>query len=360
MSLRTIYHTHDMMEQRCVYPVIVATYLSHTESFTYPKVGPLTEITSIQTHHNLRELYNTTFISDGCHPSDQYNPNTALDDTIGTYLTNYIIGIVGCLGVIVTYWRFNKHDNNKHDTSSAVVSSYHVKHHYYLMGYYALSSMGYSLAGVGHQLYNTINDNPRGHDAVFATLLFCVALGVVCAQFELIICARTTETMTNSSSNQKHDLNDVDIENNNDAITTTKRQCCNRNRYSYLIIAVLGIFIVTVLFSIVMGLSQRDLEPIWTIAGVYIFLGITAVSLVYLILYRDWGARLGGLVYATGFVVQVTLASRCGEDAYEDCFVECPLPVNFNHNALFHVLVVVGMLIQMMFGRYDGKRRSCI
>ena len=65
-------------------------------------------------------------------------------------------------------------------------------------------------------------------------------------------------------------------------------------------------------------------------------------------------------MYATGIVVQVALASWCGEDAYQDCFVECPLPVNFNHNALFHVLVVVGMLVQMMFGRYDGKRRSCI
>jgi len=318
-----------------------------------------TDILQIIHHHNYhRELYNTTFVSNGCHPSDQYDPNTALDDTIGTYLTNYAIGIVGCLGVVVTYWRFIKHDNNKHDaSSSAVVSSYHVNHYYYLMGYFAWSSVGYSLAGVGHQLYTTVDDNPLGHYAVFATSLFCVALGVVCAQLELIIGARTTET--NSSSNQKHDLNGVDIE-NNDSITTTKRQCCNHNRYYYSIIAVLGIFIVTVLSAIIMELSERDLEPIWTIAGVYIFLGITAVSTVYLILYRDWGAGLGGLVYATGIVVQVALASRCGDDAYEDCFVECPLPVNFNHNALFHVLVVVGMLIQMMFGRYDGKRRSCI
>ena len=64
-------------------------------------------------------------------------------------------------------------------------------------------------------------------------------------------------------------------------------------------------------------------------------------------------------MYATGFIVQVTLESRCGDDGYEDCFVDCPLPANFNHNALFHVLVVVGMLIQMMFGRYDWHRRSC-
>lgn len=42
-----------------------------------------------------------------------------------------------------------------------------------------------------------------------------------------------------------------------------------------------------------------------------------------------------------GFVIQVSFGGVCGIGGYEDCFEECPLPdpANFNHNAIFQILV---------------------
>ena len=60
-----------------------------------------------------------------------------------------------------------------------------------------------------------------------------------------------------------------------------------------------------------------------------------------------------GKLFAVSFmggslVIQVVLAGDCGSDAYEVCFVDCPLPdpMQFNHNALFHSIFAVGLFLQ--------------
>ena len=47
-----------------------------------------------------------------------------------------------------------------------------------------------------------------------------------------------------------------------------------------------------------------------------------------------------------GYAVQVLLAPTCGTVGYKDCFEKCPLPAPyFNHNALFHVFYVFGVFV---------------
>lgn len=55
----------------------------------------------------------------------------------------------------------------------------------------------------------------------------------------------------------------------------------------------------------------------------------------------------GILAFAAGIVLQFILSGTCGGDGFEDCFVDCPLPnpTIFNHNALFHLFVIVGYML---------------
>jgi hypothetical protein len=46
-----------------------------------------------------------------------------------------------------------------------------------------------------------------------------------------------------------------------------------------------------------------------------------------------------------GLLLQVSLAPACGAEGYQNCFIDCPLPApTFNHNALFHVAVLVALV----------------
>lgn len=46
-------------------------------------------------------------------------------------------------------------------------------------------------------------------------------------------------------------------------------------------------------------------------------------------------------------IEQFVLSGTCGVGGYEDCFANCPLsdPTVFNHNALFHILLLVGVCL---------------
>jgi len=47
-------------------------------------------------------------------------------------------------------------------------------------------------------------------------------------------------------------------------------------------------------------------------------------------------------------VLLTTFDSFAQQRAYENCFEECPLHYTFNHNAVFHVLFLLGLLILMV------------
>lgn len=54
----------------------------------------------------------------------------------------------------------------------------------------------------------------------------------------------------------------------------------------------------------------------------------------------------GIFVVVSSFLTQFSLRGKCGDDGYVVCFEECPLdPIRFNHNALFHVILLIGLVI---------------
>jgi hypothetical protein len=45
-----------------------------------------------------------------------------------------------------------------------------------------------------------------------------------------------------------------------------------------------------------------------------------------------------------GALVQVILAPACSYAAYEDCFEDCPLPYDMNHNFVYHIFQITSVL----------------
>uniref|UniRef100_A0A7S3Q8B1 Uncharacterized protein n=1 Tax=Chaetoceros debilis TaxID=122233 RepID=A0A7S3Q8B1_9STRA len=61
---------------------------------------------------------------------------------------------------------------------------------------------------------------------------------------------------------------------------------------------------------------------------------------------KNVGKLVGMLVSVLSLTPQIILSGACGDDGYKACFEDCPLdPIKFNHNALFHVILLIGYVI---------------
>ena len=81
--------------------------------------------------------------------------------------------------------------------------------------------------------------------------------------------------------------------------------------------------------------------------------------LLYFSIIKDRLAGIGFMLTLAGLFLQLGLAPTCGSAAYDDCFQDCflPSPGTFNHNGLFHVMIILAMIIQL-FARFVPMEES--
>ena len=246
-----------------------------------------------------RELYDADYVAENCPPSE-YDSDTQLDNTVGTWATNYVIlgvGLLGCLLILVRM-RLQQQkqqpdaDNNNH------------KRKVWIALYFGGTGLAYGIGGFGHQWHDSLAEKSDAWDIAthivnalaLLSLQFYVALPILERTFRVVVTLICVAFLAVAWALQEQ--------------------------------AIMGLYMVLVLFGM----------------GFYFFSWKQ----------RDWVPSAGCIVYMSGLLVQVILAGRCGDAGYQDnCFRDCPLPdpMTFNHNALFHVLVAAGLTIQL-FGRY--------
>ena len=247
---------------------------------------------NIPQHH--RDLYDAEYVAAHCPPSD-YDSDTNLDTTVGTWSTNYIIAGVGLLGCLYFYYFgvVRRREGGEKQRRKLWIALY-----------FGGTGLGYGIAGVAHQLYDSKDAKSIVWDL---SAHLCNALGLLALQFYVVL---------------------------------PLFERLFRVGVSVLCLAFLGV---------AWALQSQAIMAIYVLV-VLLGMGFYFFSWKQ----RDWMASLGCLVYMTGLLVQLILAGRCGSKAYEEnCFAHCPLPdpMTFNHNALFHVMVIVALIIQL-FGRY--------
>lgn len=278
-----------------------------------------------------RILYDYDFLAQGC-PPESYDPIYKQDDTPGTYWTNYIIALFGLVIAFRIWWIIPKQTKenvtenaserspgksleSSYDENSLELQGPTKKHSndlthngdatkftrnsqassYARISYFALTASGYAIAGLGHQLRDSTEN--RFYFIFFSFLLVCsglVSLQSDLAQGRLIL---------------------------------------------QLLAGLLG--------AATLGLTHF-VHP-----GVLVLYNILALIFVSIIYMRkgqikSWLFGAGSLSIVLGLVELLALNSVCGDDGYEHCFEDCPLPnpESFNHNAIFHISVIIGLTLQ--------------
>lgn len=334
-------------------------------------------------HHQSRQrfLYDVAWIDAGC-PSETYDPDsTAVDNTVGTYVTNYVIGAVALISFLIYAHKSIKTPTStsvltrqsvKNDgndkalsipeaalESSAKVATHNTKRsncslfsfplilqqeRVWSSIYFLCNGIGYILAGHSHQVftlttqYTSPSTDKLSWDlGLYMVLLAQIAWQVSASEMVLMVSGRRSSTLA-----------------------TTDPQQVNHHRHGIIttITRIFNVICLVVLTGVFFGTLQEHL----ILVGAYMVILAIVTSIVYgkLRIHTPCGvvaSILGNLCLLAGLMVQVLLEGTCGSPGYQDCFQECPLPTNpavFNHNAVFHILVAVGLTLQAI-GWYQSR-----
>ena len=100
-------------------------------------------------------------------------------------------------------------------------------------------------------------------------------------------------------------------------------------------------------------LSSFFVVGLWILTSYLIYLGRHVIGLARSTQQPPSRAKHvlnieAAIVGVISLMIQASWEPACGLAAYEVCFEDCPLPnpTVFNHNALFHVLMVVSLVVQ--------------
>ncbi|KAL3902510.1 MAG: hypothetical protein SGILL_010796 [Bacillariaceae sp.] len=260
------------------------------------------------THH--RELFSQEYIASNC--TIAFDPFTNVDDTVGTWASNYVIGAIGILlGIFFLANVYPCRRNPAPEWPSTTIQQQKNTALFWQSLYFILTALGYGVAGVHHQVYHSVDSRPEA---------FVVVPGILVIVSMIPLQLSVTEVWDNSRG-----VRDI-------------------LRLVHACVAA-AMVIVTVLLETLLATGFYNLVVLVVLAGYYIrcFTSSGRSIMRYI-------AAMGNAFIIAGLLAYVFLAPVCGsEEAYENCFRDCPLPTNplvFNHNALFHTLVALGLLFQ--------------
>jgi hypothetical protein len=218
--------------------------------------------------------------------------NSNTDDTFATYASDYLIALIGVVAAVAMA------------TNTNASSIYKILS----ICFFAFTGLGYGIAAVLHQILHEDFQHSLPEHQIWWKLSY---IGVLIGSAGLCVLGN-------------HLL-----------------PCCEDPGRATIL------YVLDAIASLIHGAAivQTMIDPQLLVTG-----ALTAVVMLYLLVVwavrAQWVKAVAMLFCVGGMIVQITLSSSCGDAAYESCFAECPLPAPyFNHNALFHVLYAIGLLI---------------
>jgi len=237
----------------------------------------------------MRTLYDIEYPASGCALS--YDENTIVDNTTGTYATAYALAGIALF-------------------SAAILACKQKKKALLMVLFFLTSGIGYAVTGASHQFAGTQDDwkyRILGKVGVGIILLgnaFLMRTGILFFFYGLSLIANTAWIAING-----------------------------------------GIIALAIIFD-----EQQAL-----VAGLALALTYLGMCVLYVWVMCRWGELPGSkwamvskeLAMLTNIAGILELSGSCGSGGYENCFKDCSLPDStaFNHNAIFHVLMIVGLCL---------------
>jgi len=242
-----------------------------------------------------RKLYDEDFLNAGC-PPELYDETTEVDNTTGTYVTNFIITAF----CILIYVRLSKVVGSKSSPACDPLLT---------IGYFLFSGGAFFVAGINHAFVERTTDQPF---LDITSYLVGILNWISSLSLTLYILKMLGITRVNSS---------------------IKKSIVWWSVFTLMVGLLIYILVANALFA----LYAVSLGPI-------LFAMIAWIAQCSFV--KNVGKLVGMLVSVLSLTPQIILKGRCGDDGYKVCFEDCPLdPIKFNHNALFHVILLTGYVI---------------
>mmetsp|Transcript_7145 Transcript_7145/g.8135 ORF Transcript_7145/g.8135 Transcript_7145/m.8135 type:complete len:306 (+) Transcript_7145:629-1546(+) len=279
----------------------------------------------------MRSLFDSEYIQSGCDPL-LYDKDENVDNSVGTWSTNYAIFAVGLFFVIklASCPPFKRNtsldtgdaknenlneafgDDNKAGIHVENLRKKEKRFSVYLILFFAMMALSFGIAGIQHQIVSTRNSPARILLEVISWLLFHLGnIALLLMLFE----------MTN--------------------VYPRNASTCKQITWYIGIVIGLAVFVLTIVMETLLYAG---------VLGILLYIATIAVNIMAaakdgknIIHYTSKIVGVALLIF--GLLVWVTLHPKCGWPEYENCFNECPLPFEFNHNALFHLLFAIGLVV---------------
>lgn len=255
-----------------------------------------------------RFLYDFEFINAGC-PAADHNPLLDVDNTFATYFTNFMITLV-CLIFAATIFIIKKSQQSKN---------------YYMVYFLIGIGLLFFVSAVGHVVV-TSSDQP--------TISMYVGLAIIPNSFGSIALLLLLLSFY--------------------GIDRSAAAPWNILWWSITVILV-SFAIISVIFAEVLISVQLILFLATHVCASIVYFQKMCCKCNSSSSHHDHNLMrrkyfgitgFGFIIMISGIGVQFLLAPYCGDGQYENCFDKCPLPApTFNHNALFHVLYLIGTIL---------------
>ena len=328
-----------------------------------------------------RFLYATAYIQEGC-PQGQPPEGTNVDNTVGTWISCYIILAIGLIGSLVLYHQLRNHANNNNNmrnsninynacdrnTSTGSITpsngtlanrttmiTINQRRRWALMFYLMLTALGFGMAGFGHQFVtNEIKQASlaRWTRSVSYSLLLLSLAGLVLGITKRLL-LKQDDTM-------------VFYRLETGVLHLTHSSMISLS-YVLAAIAVLAMpYPLSLTFAGIVILVTNGLLCLCS--------AVTFLRCHYHAVLRDDdhhekegngsqndvqhvlnSTSCGLFAVSTalvtgGVVIQHVLSPTCGNGGYADCFQHCILPYEWNHNFLFHTLQAISTVLVILGG----------
>ena len=248
---------------------------------------------------NIRSLYDKEYLDSGC--TLEYNEIYNVDDTVWTYATNFAVTVV-CV-VAAAFIAFSSKPRS---------------YPYIMPAFFIFDGLAFGIGGFYHALITT-TENPARNPFIGIGLL-CFVTSAIFLVMEFLL-------------------------------TITR---CRSILLSVLIVSI--VILVIMVAQLAQGIKITTALPSLYIIAAHLFMAIVSWIQTFGPCLENNEAMknepkyaivktVSGLVMVAGLLVQFLLAGTCGKNGYEACFKDCPLPNPgvFNHNALFHIIYMIGL-----------------
>jgi hypothetical protein len=250
-----------------------------------------------------RSLYNEEYVASGC--VGDFPEGTDLDDTVGTWSTNYVTFGLCLLTSLFLVYQIRR---------SPPGSSSDIRRWAFIVHLLILGS-GFCLAAVAHQVIQTRDEYPNER------WFWNVALSFVVWSLPFLIIGQSPRLLEPEARR-------------------TRNMIVSAYLFAGAVVFSLANIDLAFLFAGVCLLVTSLVLLVWNLiilaTGRYNHKSLNRVSCILWIFSQ--------LSLAVGLLVQVILAPVCSHAAYQDCFEDCPLPYDMNHNFVYHIFQITSVL----------------